>query len=178
MFMKRIFLDTEFIESGYGKPIYPISIGMVDDAGNEYYGINADCPMHLADDWVKENVIKKLPPKTDPAWRTVAELRKEILEFVGDDPNDVIAFWAYFADYDWVVLCSLIGKMIDLPSRWPKFCYDFKQLVSEVGYPKEMFPPDPDEEHCAIADARWLKLAFHAVLPGVRAVGNIGYLNV
>jgi len=40
-------------------------------------------------------------------------------------------FYAYFADYDWVAFCWLFGKMIDLPSNFPMYCKDLKQLMEE-----------------------------------------------
>lgn len=43
-----------------------------------------------------------------------------------------ISFYAYFADYDWVVFCWLFGRMIDLPSNFPQYCNDLKQIMEEV----------------------------------------------
>jgi hypothetical protein len=40
-------------------------------------------------------------------------------------------FYAYYADYDWVVFCSLFGRMIDLPPGFPMYCRDLKQLLDE-----------------------------------------------
>jgi hypothetical protein len=40
-------------------------------------------------------------------------------------------FYAYYADYDWVAFCWLFGKMIDLPSGFPKYCIDLKQILDE-----------------------------------------------
>lgn len=40
-------------------------------------------------------------------------------------------FWAYFGDYDWVLLCSLFGTMMDLPEGFPMYCCDVKQLLDE-----------------------------------------------
>lgn len=40
-------------------------------------------------------------------------------------------FYAYFADYDWVVFCWLFGKMINLPKGFPKYCIDLKQMLDE-----------------------------------------------
>jgi hypothetical protein len=48
--------------------------------------------------------------------------------------------------------------MMGLPNRFPKFCRDLKQLSVDVGSPKH--PPDPKDEHNALADARWNKTAF------------------
>lgn len=40
-------------------------------------------------------------------------------------------FYAYYADYDWVVFCSLFGRMIDLPKGFPMYCRDLKQSLDE-----------------------------------------------
>jgi hypothetical protein len=45
--------------------------------------------------------------------------------------NEVPEFYAYFADYDWVVFCWLFGKMMDLPKGFPKYCKDLKQILDE-----------------------------------------------
>jgi chromosomal replication initiation ATPase DnaA len=46
------------------------------------------------------------------------------------DPN--IEFYGYYADYDWVLFCSLYGRMIDLPKGFPMYCKDLKQMFDEV----------------------------------------------
>ena len=40
-------------------------------------------------------------------------------------------FYAYYADYDWVVFCSLFGRMIDLPKGFPMYCKDLKQILDQ-----------------------------------------------
>lgn len=40
-------------------------------------------------------------------------------------------FYGYFADYDWVLFCSLFGKMIELPKGFPYYCRDLKQMFDE-----------------------------------------------
>lgn len=42
-----------------------------------------------------------------------------------------VEFYAYFADYDWVLFCSLFGRMIDLPAGIPMYCNDLKQNLDE-----------------------------------------------
>jgi hypothetical protein len=70
-------------------------------------------------------------------------------------------FWAYYGDYDWVVLCQLFGTMMDLPKGWPMMCMDLKQLAVHLGC--SMLPPqymtDFNPEHHALNDARWTKYA-------------------
>ena len=40
-------------------------------------------------------------------------------------------FYAYYADYDWVVFCKIFGRMIDLPKHFPMYCRDLKQTLDE-----------------------------------------------
>lgn len=40
-------------------------------------------------------------------------------------------FYGYYADYDWVVFCSLYGRMMDLPKGFPMYCRDLKQILDE-----------------------------------------------
>jgi len=40
-------------------------------------------------------------------------------------------FYAYYADYDWVLFCSLFGRMIGLPSEFPMYCKDLKQMLDD-----------------------------------------------
>ena len=85
-------------------------------------------------------------------------IRATLLQFVdvGRYPPE---FWAYYADYDWVVLCQLFGKMIDLPRDWPKFCLDVKQLQYQLG---TVLPQQESTEHHALEDARWTMQAWSA----------------
>ncbi len=87
---------------------------------------------------------------------------KNELEFTTD--NAKISFYAYYADYDWVVFCWLFGKMIDLPEGFPKYCNDLKQTMNELdiksqmnGFKKLDKYPQKENEHNAIEDARWNK---------------------
>lgn len=40
-------------------------------------------------------------------------------------------FYGYYCNYDWVALCWLFGKMIDLPKGFPMYCIDLKQMLNE-----------------------------------------------
>ena len=101
------------------------------------------------------------------------------------EPVDFPVFYAYYADYDWVVFCWLFGSMMNLPKGFPMYCRDLKQIIDEKassftdkwidenqefdarliyikrmpGYPKQ----DQSKAHSAIDDARWNKL-FHEFL--------------
>lgn len=99
---------------------------------------------------------------------------------VWDKPN----FYAYYADYDWVVFCQLFGTMMDLPKGFPMYAIDLKQemdnivnsllerenkrqdFLNQKHYTFEeglsLFKtrknyPKQANEHNALADARWNK---------------------
>lgn len=163
----KYFFDTEFIEDG--KTIDLLSIGIVAEDGREFYLCNFDADLDRADSWVRQNVFPSLPVRNDspqgqPTWRWVFDrssvgsikskpvLREMLREFIGEDKPE---FWAYYADYDWVALCQLFGRMIDLPKGWPKYCNDLKQLCVSMGDPK--LPKQEGSEHHALSDARWVR---------------------
>ena len=125
-----------------------ISIGIVAEDGREYYAISSEFNPADANPWVKENVIKKL------GWLPIRETNKriaqEIVKFTNveglhyyledfetgfksyqSDKDQNIEFYAYYADYDWVVFCTLFGTMMDLPKGFPMYCRDLKQMLDE-----------------------------------------------
>jgi hypothetical protein len=149
----KYFIDTEFIE-GFHKPLFGkrrhfidlISIGIVAEDGREYYAISKEFSYHKASQWVKDNVISKLPSKTvnfydSPTakaearlWKSNAQIVKEIRAFIEREENvhtGPIEFYAYYADYDWVLFCSLFGTMMDLPKGFPMYCNDLKQILDD-----------------------------------------------
>ena len=143
----RYFLDTEFYEDGSTNEM--ISLALVEDVMDRelYFAVEHDQERAKSGNpWLVENVYPQLPPESE--WVSREELRASILAFVAERPE----FWGYYADYDWVVLCQLFGRMIDLPKGWPMYCRDLKQLLDERGNPR--FPKQLDE-HNALADARW-----------------------
>lgn len=113
--------------------------------------------------------------------KTNEQIAEEIKEFCSGYPHPInngiptmikdtnIEFYAYYADYDWVVFCWLFGKMIDLPVGFPKYCIDLKQKYDEKesdGYLMSLLHiknrlkehkdyPKQTNEHNALADAKW-----------------------
>ena len=147
----KYFYDTEFIEDG--KTIDLISIGIVAEDGREFYAISTEFDETKADEWVKENVLAKLPERNSnphPLWKRREQIRHDIVNFIGEDKPE---FWAYYADYDHVVLCQLFGRMIDLPDGYPMYTKDIKQLCDDKGNPR--LPEQGDGEHNALEDAKW-----------------------
>lgn len=134
-----------------------ISIGIVAEDGREFYAISSEFDESKVNDWVRSNVLPKIPKPKDRM--SIDEIAKQIRDFVGNEPE----FWAYYADYDWVLLCWCFGAMVDLPPSWPMFCMDFKQHMVERKISKEMLPcQEESSKHDALADARWLRDAWEA----------------
>ena len=142
--IRRVFFDTEFFEDG--QHIELISIGMVKENGEMYYAENAEFDWSLATPWLHQNVKPHLCGPT----KKRSTIRREVLDFAGKNPE----FWAYFSDYDWVVLCQLFGSMVELPKHWPMFCLDLQQQLYLAGNP--IPPSQPAQEHHALADAQWV----------------------
>lgn len=156
--------DTEFIEDGH--TIDLLSIGVVCEDGREFYAESTEADLNNANEWVQENVLPHLwhrqADKSDAnRWfrdggtggllsrqNIAGDLRRWVAQGEGTPQ-----FWAYYADYDWVVLCQLFGRMLDLPDGWPMFCMDIKQEAVRLGNPS--LPEQTSTEHHALADARW-----------------------
>ncbi len=143
------FLDTEFEEDG--ETIMPISLAIVRENGPDLL-VEFDFDWNRArkNPFVKKNVLPYVGKQLELSREEGA---KAIVDLVGDDPSPV--FWAYYADYDWVLLCQLFGRMIDLPDHFPKYCMDLQQWWIQIGHPKDAKPEKPREEHNALADAYW-----------------------
>lgn len=145
----KIWFDTEFIEDG--KTIELVSVGMIKVDGSSYYAEVAGVDYSRADPWLHENVFPHLIGGESLKDRST--IAADIIDFAGKSPE----FWAYYADYDWVALCQLFGRMIDLPKGWPMYCRDLKQAadIARVSLPKQT-----TQEHNALADAEWTMLAY------------------
>jgi hypothetical protein len=148
---RKFFYDTEFIE--YPGCIDLVSIGVVSECGKVFYAISTDFDESKANDWVKENVLSKLPPRTDPVWMPRSEIKEALLDFINPTKQYPVDLWAYYADYDHVVLCWLFGTMMDLPEGMPMYTRDIKQLCDSMGNPK--LPEQGEGEHNALDDAMW-----------------------
>jgi len=141
---KKVFYDTEFIErDGY---VDLVSIGAVDEEGNEFYAVSSEFEENRADEWIKKNVlshlgdVKRIPKR---------EIGNKFAMFCGED----VELFAYYADFDHVVLMSMFGRMVDAPGILPYYTTDLKQIMDQKGITDK--PADPVNEHHALADAKW-----------------------
>ncbi len=182
----KIFYDWEMVERGPAIPIQPLSIGMVRDDGEEFYGINAEALSNaMKHPWVSTTAVPFLPIRTDgpfisewdkdhPDYQYVMnldQLAEEVRRFITEVPGSV-ELWADYGAYDHVCLCQLWGSMADKPAGIPMFTHDIQQLA-ELN-PHVSLPPTPDNNHHALYDARWARDAYNALTTLPRSVGLIG----
>lgn len=141
-------LDTEFVEDGH--TIMPISLALVSlrDDQKLYIEFDFDEDKAKAHDFVRENVLPHLRCKKRLSREEGAQA---IVDFVDLTPQ----FWAYYASYDWVLLCQLFGTMMDLPEHFSKMCFDLQQWWCQLGAGQDVRPPLPENSHDALVDAKW-----------------------
>lgn len=113
--------------------------------------------------------------------KTNKQIAEDVIEFTGQYQDTGATtdlnpkFYAFYADYDWVVFCWLFGKMNYLPNGFPKFCNDLKQEFDNqtelqrircINNPSEyrnynlrtfFHYPKQTNKHNALADAHWNK---------------------
>lgn len=146
----RYWFDTEFDERG--PDIQLISIGIVAADGRSYHVANADYDPAGANPWLRQHV---LPPLAHVAHKPKAVIRQEVLDFFSPAPSEI---WAYFGEYDWIVLRQLVGHMLDWPAGWPLSHMNLEQWRLQLGGPP--LPPHRGTIHNALDDARWCQLAW------------------
>lgn len=226
----KYFIDFEFIE-GFHKPLFGkkrhfidmISIGIYREDGESYHCLSSEYRFKDASDWVKDNVIIPIyrqgvhgdarnmhTAKSFHKWfgKRNSVIADEVRRFFGcwRDQHfwrapEEIEVYGYYADYDWVLLCSLFGRMIDLPKGFPMYCKDLKQMLDECyTYQENKYPnetrlqswleyckshpeyPVNKQEHNAVADAKWNKDLYDFImqkkfLNKPESISGINHLN-
>ena len=85
---------------------------------------------------IADDIIKFCKPLTHSYHRVTSvsnsKAIKEINIPIVNTDRTAPEFYAYYADYDWVVFCWLFGKMINLPNGFPMYCIDLKQELDKV----------------------------------------------
>lgn len=145
----RYFYDTEFIEDG--STIELVSIGIVAEDGREFYAVSTEFNASDANEWVRENVLSKLPRASHSAWKPLQQIRDEAHEFLTAG-RGTPELWAWVGAYDHVVFAQLWGDMAGLPKDLPRYTRELKQYWQMAGRPR--LPKVPDGNHDALVDAR------------------------
>lgn len=161
--LRCYFFDTEFNDQIGRFEIDLISLAIVDEDGNEYYGISKEFNVAAANEhkWLKKNVMDKLD---DPSkWVKIDTIRKNVLNMI--KPAKEIELWARNGSYDNVLLCQLFGGMGQLFDALKKrgvekvTFRDFYELQRDVPNVK-LWHKDKRGHHVALNDARQERLGF------------------
>ena len=139
----KFFLDCEFIDTG--REVHLASIGLVREDGSRYYAELDDCPHHLGCEWYQKNVFPHFHGLTIARERVAAELNN----FCGAKPE----FWGWFGSYDWICLCQLYGRMLDMPKGWPMYINETMQFMRGAGVGRWDLPKHMGIQHHALDDA-------------------------
>jgi len=158
----KYFIDTEFLESGPGRPITLLSLAMVAEDGREFYMATRERMQDAPNEFVRTQVLPEiLRMREQGRVASLEELRQQVLDFIGDDKEP--EFWANWAAYDWVTFCQVFGTMAQFPRRFPMFCMDLQQALAEAGspsVPEKVKVVEGAIPHCALDDARCAKRVF------------------
>lgn len=153
----RYFYDTEFIEDG--STIELVSIGIVAEDGREYYAVSTEFDPAAANEWVRQNVLDKLPAPSHRGWKPRTQIRDEVFTFLTSGRTQP-ELWAWVGAYDHVVLAQLWGDMRALPREMPRYTRELKQYWIMAGRPR--LPQLPAGNHDALVDARHNLAKFRA----------------
>ena len=121
----KYFLDCEFFErqviNEKGRKdliVDLISIGIVSEIGQTYYAVSNEFDVEDLSDWLKENVVPKLPPNPshwrlnsqteegvyvefEIPYKSREQIGKEIYEFVQEHGDKDPEFMMYYGATDW-----------------------------------------------------------------------------
>lgn len=147
----KIFFDTEFLDLGDRAEL--VSLGAVNENGEEFYAENADCDLTKANNWVLANVV---PHFTGPL-HSAASIAHQFKAFCGPRPE----FWAYYGTYDWWLVHQLYGGFMNLPAHWPKWFNEIQTAALIKG--AHAFPLQTSTKHHALNDAKWNKQVYEYI---------------
>lgn len=154
-------IDTKFHDKGHNR-IDLLSVGVVSEKGAKYYAVVKDTDWQAVkqNQWLVDNVVPalgdpRLQSKAVP-WRTRKEIKGELKVFFANDTNP--KFWAYFADWDWILFSHIFGNLLELGDsipNAPQLCLDIKQEMMRLHIPRAALTDQSTVEHNALNDAEW-----------------------
>lgn len=108
----KVFIDSEFIDTG--SKIELISIALVKETGEKYYAINKNCNFRKADQWIKDNVISKLPYRDDN-FLFFTRRKQEKIKWKNKKQiiDDICLFLNIEKEISYVIRNNLLFKYID-----------------------------------------------------------------
>lgn len=163
---RRYFFDCEFVDKDEQDfQLEVISIAVVSEDDQEFYAINEDFDPESCDhEWLQENVIPKLPDRSDDKWMSIEEIRQAILDMI--EPAETIEFWARNGSQDHFILCKIfngMGRLRDILKEEKgadkvvfRDTHELRRIFGESAVP----PLAEEDKHDALVDARHEKKEF------------------
>lgn len=164
--VRRFFFDCEFVDRDEQDfKLELISIAVVSEEGEEFYAINEAFDPDACDhEWLEENVLPKLPDKSDHKWISVDEMRETILDMI--EPAETVEFWARNGSQDHFILCKIfngMGRFRDVLKEEKgvdhlvfRDTHELRRIFGESAVP----PLEEADKHDALVDARHEKAEF------------------
>ena len=180
----KIFFDTEF--TGLHKNTELISIGLIAENGNTFYGEITNYDKSQVDNWIQENVINNLKYNGHHIIEETKESYEISMNF--EDVSFALNKWLKQFDevewvsdvchYDMVLLIDLLtnhGSALDLPyGKINSACHDINQDIAEAYHISEILAFDKSraerlkdskieitgEKHNSLYDAKVIKAIY------------------
>jgi hypothetical protein len=176
----KYFIDAEFDEESADFSIEIISIAVVASDGRFFYGVSKEFNEATTTDWLKQNVVPKLPPMAQR--KSAEEIRSGLKDFFRATYNPEFTglpakFWSRNGSYDNVVLCKLMGTMLDFEGFMKglgasKVIFkDIKDLVDGVDKSK-LLSREKAGLHDALEDARYERALWHQLTGTLMPAGR------
>ena len=172
--MKKLYFDCEF--TGLVKDTSLISIGFISECGKTFYAEFTDYDKSKIDEWLEENVIKRLkfndlPDSgiiidSDPSNFEIKANKNSIAEHlkIWISQFGKIEIWSDCLSYDWVLFCDLFGGAMSVPEDiyYIPFdiCTSFKEFGIDPDINREEFAyckQDHKNKHNSLHDAIVIK---------------------
>ena len=152
----KIFFDTEF--TGLHKNTELISIGLIAENGNTFYGEITNYDKTQVDNWIQENVINNLKHNGHHIIEETKESYEISMNF--EDVSFALNKWLKQFDevewvsdvchYDMVLLIDLLtnhGNALELPyGKINSACHDINQDIAEAYHISEILAFDKSRE--------------------------------
>ncbi|WER45596.1 3'-5' exoribonuclease [Cupriavidus sp. WKF15] len=159
----KLFVDCEFTDFICCELI---SIALVSETGDEFYGERSDFDLSVCSEFVREAVLPQLGKPTVPVY-TACELREALLNWWREIPGAIGECLVCVDNViDWDLLIDLLGEV---PSGWRGV------LVGHLVNPshQEAYFAAYGGRHHALHDARALRASLVGELSNVVAVADV-----
>lgn len=136
----KIYFDSEF--TGLRKDTTLISIGLIDENNRMFYGVCNDYDRSQINDWLINNVIKKLDYDVPDSLKdsemvyfngTKDEVKEALLEWMSNGEYKTVEFVSDVCHYDFVLLIDLLwGDALNMPENISPVCTDLNSYIARL----------------------------------------------